>query len=225
MYKLYHYPLCPFSRKIRFLISYFGIPSVLIEERFWERRQSFLKLSPACTVPVMIKKDGIIFPHSGLITDYFLDVYGKTREPLLPKDLKARIKTKSIALWFDEKFFDEVSKIFLYEKIIHNFKRDEIPDVNAINIARYNLQIHIEFLDFLLSENSFLAGESFTIADIVAGVHLSTLDYLSEIKWATLPNSIKEWYSIIKSKLEFKDILTDIVPNIKPSITYASLDF
>lgn len=225
MYKLYHYPLCPFSRKIRFLIAYFSIPCVLIEERFWERRETFLKLSPACTVPLLIKKDGLIIPHSSLICDYFFEVYGKNRESLLPKDIKNRMKAKSLTLWFDEKFFEEVSKIFLYEKVIHTFKGDEMPDVNSINVARYNLQIHLEFLEFLLAENTFLAGDSLTIADIAASSHLSVIDYLSEIKWSSIPNSIKEWYSIVKSKLEFKDILSDIIPNIKPSITYASLDF
>jgi glutathione S-transferase len=224
MYKLYHYPLCPFSRKVRFLISYFNVPCVLIEERFWERRESFLRLSPIGTVPLLVKKNGLVIPHSDLIVNHILCHYAKKGE-LIGGDEREEIKVKSIALWFDEKFFNEVSRVFLYEKVIHTIKQDETPDVNALNAGRYNLQIHLDFLEFLLSGNSFLAGESFTIADIVASCHLSIIDYLGEMKWVGVSPLIKDWYSIIKSKLAFKEILIDKIPNIKPSITYETLDF
>jgi glutathione S-transferase len=224
MYKLYHYPLCPFSRKVRFLLSYFNVPYVLIEERFWERRESFLRISPIGTVPLLVRKNGLTLPHSELIVSHILRHYSKKGE-LMPLDEKEEIKVKSIALWFDEKFFNEVSRVFLYEKVIHTIKQDETPDVVSLNAARYNLQIHLDFLEFLLSNNSFLAGESFTIADVVASSHLSILDYLSEIKWVGVSPLIKDWYSIIKSKLAFKEILLDKIPNIKPSITYETLDF
>lgn len=208
------------------MLAYFNISFISIEERFWERRETFLRLTAAGTVPVLVKKNGLIIPHLYLITDYLLRSYDKhSMEGLLPRDEKLEMKAKSIAMWFDEKFFDEVSKLFLYEKVIHTLKIDEHPNVAALNVARYNFQIHLEFLEFLLAKNAFLAGESFSIADITAATHLSVLDYLSEIKWSLVSPSIKDWYSIIKSKLAFKEILMDVVPNIKPSITYEALDF
>lgn len=225
MYKLYHYTLCPFSRKVRFLLAHFNVPCVIIEERFWERREQFLRLSPIGTVPLLTKKNGLIIPHSGLITDYLISHYDKSNQEIIPSNEKLKLKAQSIAIWFDEKFFHEVSKIFLYEKVIHNFKIDEVPDVAALNVARYNFQIHLEFLDFLLSRNAFLAGEHFTIADLSASMHISVLDYLSEIKWSQVSPVIKDWYSIVKSKLAFKEILLDTIPNIKPSLTYETLDF
>ena len=224
MYKLYQYPLCPFSRKVRFLISYLNIPCIINEERFWERREGFLRLSPAGTVPLMIKKGAFSIPHSDLIVNYLLSRYDKDKEFVIQNEVES-IRVKSIALWFDEKFFHEVSKVFLYEKVIHTIKRDEIPDAASLNIARYNLQIHFDFLEFLLSNNSFLSGDKFTLADISASMHISVLDYLSEIKWSSVSVLIKDWYSIVKSKLAFKEILLDRVPNIKPSITYEALDF
>jgi glutathione S-transferase len=224
MYKLYHYPLCPFSRKVRFLISHFNIPCMLNDERFWERRESFLKMSPIGTVPLLVKKGSLFFPHSDLIVNHIIKNYD-TDFSLIPEKEEDEVRVKSISTWFDEKFFHEVSKIFLYEKVIHTMKQDESPDVNSLNIARYNVHIHFEFLEFLLSQNAFLAGEKFTLADITAGAHISVLDYLSEIKWSNVSVLIKDWYSIVKSKIPFKDILLDRVPNIKPSITYEILDF
>jgi glutathione S-transferase len=224
MYKLFHFPLCPFSRKVRFLLSYFNIPSVLVEEKFWERREGFLRLSPIGTVPLMVKKNGLIMPHSGLISDYILKNYAKKGE-LMPTEESESMKVKSVAIWFDEKFFNEVSRILLYEKVIHVLKQDEMPDVNALSASRYNLQIHLEFMEFMLSNHQFLAGEFFTLADVVGACHISVLDYLAEIKWNTTSPLIKEWYGIVKSKLAFKEILSDKIPNIKPSITYETLDF
>jgi glutathione S-transferase len=225
MYKLYHYPLCPFSRKVRFLLSHFNVPCVMHEERFWERRGNFFKLSPSGTVPVLIKKSGsLVIPHSGLIVNHLLAHFDGDCD-FTPNTEADFIKVSQTALWFDEKFFHEVSKIFIYEKIINTIKKDEMPDVEAINTARYNLQIHFEFLEFLLSNNRFLCGENFSLADLSASMHLSVLDYLSEIKWNNVSVLIKDWYSIIKSKLAFKEILLDRIPNIKPSSTYEVLDF
>lgn len=191
---------------------------------FWERRQSFLKVSTAGTVPVLVTEKGLVIPHSYLITDYIIGKYDKRAE-IMPNDVKNQIRSKTIMMWFDEKFFHEVSKIFLYEKVIHTLKKDETPDVSALNVARYNLQIHLEFIEFLLSRNSFLGGDTFSIADVVGSVHISVLDYLSEIKWASVSPAIKDWYSIMKSKLAFKELLHDTIPSIKPGITYEALDF
>lgn len=194
------------------------------EERFWERREGFLRLSPIGTVPLLLKKGSVAIPHSDLIVEHLLAKYDLEKEFTIQDELEA-IRVKSIALWFDEKFFHEVSKVFLFEKVIHTIKRDETPDVSALNVARYNLQIHFDFLEFLLSNNPFLSGDQFTLADISASMHISVLDYLSEIKWSGVSVLIKDWYSIVKSKLAFKEILLDRVPNIKPSITYEALDF
>jgi glutathione S-transferase len=201
-----------------------NVPAVLIEEKFWERRESFLRLSPIGTVPLLTYKSSLTIPHSGLIADHILKHYGKKGE-LMPIEEKQEIKVKSLCIWFDEKFFNEVSKPFIYEKVIHTIKQDEMPDATVLNAGRYNLQIHFDFLEFLLSGGPFLAGENFTMADITASCHLSIVDYLSEVKWANVSPVIKDWYSIVKSKLAFKEILLDRIPNIKPSITYETLDF
>jgi glutathione S-transferase len=225
MYKLYHYPLCPFSRKIRFLLAYFNVPFCAIEERIWERRHTFLKISPAGTVPVLVKKNGLIYPHSYLITDYLISTYQTEKTVILPNEEVIQLNAKKIAMWFDEKFWKEVSGIFIEEKVINAFKPDEAPNVAALAAARHNFPIHLDFLEYLLSQHTFLAGEIFTLADVTAAAHISSLDYLSEIKWSGISPIIKDWYSIIKSKLAFRELLEDTIPNINPSITYEAVDF
>ena len=52
MAKLYHHPLDPHSRFVRLILAEYGTEPDLVEERAFERRQEFLVLNPAGTVPV-----------------------------------------------------------------------------------------------------------------------------------------------------------------------------
>ena len=53
MVTLFHHPLSPQSRYVRLILSEYGIPVRLVEERFWDRREEFLLLNPAGVGPVL----------------------------------------------------------------------------------------------------------------------------------------------------------------------------
>jgi glutathione S-transferase len=53
MNRLYHYPLSPFSRKVRLSLAEKRIEVELVEERFWEQDADFLRRNPAGKVPVL----------------------------------------------------------------------------------------------------------------------------------------------------------------------------
>ena len=44
---LYHYPLSPFSRKVRLCLAEKKIEVGLVEERYWEQGAEFLRRNPA----------------------------------------------------------------------------------------------------------------------------------------------------------------------------------
>jgi len=52
---LYHYPLSPFSRKVRLMLAEKSLDFDLKLENFWERRRKFLAMNPAAQVPVLIE--------------------------------------------------------------------------------------------------------------------------------------------------------------------------
>jgi glutathione S-transferase len=62
------------------------------------------------------------------------------------------------------------------------------------------------------------------MADIAAAAHISILDYLGDVPWNNYKNA-KLWYSKIKSRPSFKDILNDTIRGILPARTYTDLDF
>ena len=53
MNRLYHYPLSPFSRKVRLCLAEKKIEVELVEERYWEQSPEFLRRNPAGMIPVL----------------------------------------------------------------------------------------------------------------------------------------------------------------------------
>ena len=79
-------------------------------------------------------------------------------------------------------------------------------------------------MDWLTERNNYLAGENLTLADAAAAAQLSIIDYLGDVPWEGYRNA-KLWYSKMKSRPSFKDILKDSVKGILPAKHYANLDF
>jgi hypothetical protein len=75
MRTLYHLPLSPFCRKIRLALAEKRIPFDMRIERVWERREEFLAMNPACTVPVMQDSNGLILADSWAIGEYLDEAY------------------------------------------------------------------------------------------------------------------------------------------------------
>src|SRR4029077_321584 len=57
MWQLFQFPLCPFSRKVRLVLSEKGIGHELVRENPWEQRDEFIDLNPAGETPVMVEAD------------------------------------------------------------------------------------------------------------------------------------------------------------------------
>ena len=82
----------------------------------------------------------------------------------------------------------------------------------------------MKYFDWILARRSFLACDSFTVADIVLASAISSLDYLNEINWKNY-EKLKNWYSVIKSRPSFREVLEESIYNISPSAHYKDLDF
>ena len=80
MTTLYHYPLCPFSRKIRILLGEQKIGVDLIVERYWENRKEFITLNPSGEVPILLS-DEITFCGHQAIAEFIENKY----ENILPR--------------------------------------------------------------------------------------------------------------------------------------------
>lgn len=205
----------------------------MIEEKFWERRENFLRINPSGTVPVLVRKNESVIIGSTNIVDYIIARHQMESEtdliPMISSHMSGEeefryTSIKNLCVWFDEKFATEVVKPLLYEKIVNFFRDRSIPDPNYLSAARYNLGIHVEYLEHLLSQHEYLCGEKFTLADLVASCHISVVDYLGEIVWSKMPYT-RNWYSIIKSKPYFKEFLKERIGGFPPPKHYNEFDF
>ncbi|KJV56734.1 glutathione S-transferase, C-terminal domain protein [Orientia chuto str. Dubai] len=126
--------------------------------------------------------------------------------------------------WFNNKFYHEVTKIILDEKLIKFLKNCNSPRTDLLKSAKANQKLHFNMIANLLQVNSYLTGDRITIADVAAASHISVIDYFNEVIWDYYPN-VKDWYMLIKSRPSFKPLLQDYAPGFFPPKHYAELDF
>lgn len=222
MLTLYHYPLCPFSRKIRFVLAEKNIEYQLKEERFWEKNEYFVSINPLGQIPVLINNNYHII-DSNAIFEYLEELYPTPK--LLSLDLEEKAEARFINAWFDQKFFMEITNVLLTEKVFSrlSYSAKGSPDSNKIRTTKSIMNEHFEYLEWIIKRRPFLAKDFFSIADITVAAHISVIDYLGDIMWNKF-STLYMWYMRIKSRPAFTDILNDKIPLIKPSSHYRLLD-
>lgn len=221
MVLLIHHNISPQSRKIRIMMAEKKMLFVLKEEEPWNISKDIRKLNPAGELPVFIF-DGNIISGNYPITEYLEENYPEPR--LISGDNRQRAEVRRLCDWFDNKFYKEVYQYIVAEKVFKRFRDGVPPDSRVLKAGLNNLKFHLEYIDWLSERNNYLAGHDFSLADITAAAHLSVIDYLGDVSWEDYKNA-KLWYSKIKSRPSFKEILKDTVKGIFPSKHYNDLDF
>lgn len=223
MRQLYHFPLCPFSRKVRLLLREKNLDVELIEERPWLRRDELMQMNPAVEVPVFIETDGTILADSQVICEWIAETYSD--EPnFLGTTRRMRAEVRRLLQWFDIKFHREVTRNLLMEKYFKKQANLGGPASDAIRAGKINITYHMDYMAYLLQSRHWLAGEHLSLADFAAAAHFSALDYFGDVPWEH-QKAVKEWYAIIKSRPSFRPLLVDRVAGFRPPEHYEDLDF
>ena len=221
MIRLYHAPLSPFCRKVRLSLAEKKLDVELVEEKYWEASMDFLRMNPAGKVPVL-KIDGLTLAESAAICEYIEE---KHPDPsLMPNDPAARHEVRRLVGWFDDKFHREVTEKLLYERVNKKITGGGYPDSRNVKDGAKAIKFHLGYMEWLLDQRRWMAGDQMTLADFAGAAHLSALDYISDVNW-NLSTSVREWYAKIKSRPAFRSILADHVPGFPPPPHYADLDF
>lgn len=221
MVLLVHSNILPQCRKIRILMAEKKMLYVLKEETPWALSKDIMKINPAGELPVFIF-DGNIIAGNYAITEFLEETYTQNR--LLVGNNKQRAEARRLIDWFDNKFHHEVYQYIVGEKVYKRFALRKPPESKRIQAGINNLRFHLEYIDWIVERNNYLVGDEFSLADISAAAQLSIIDYLGDVPWEDYKNA-KLWYSKIKSRPSFKEILNDRIKNIYPSTHYTDLDF
>jgi glutathione S-transferase len=218
---LHHWPLDPFSRKIRLGLHEKGIACELLEVEPWLRDEAFVELNPAAETPVL-DDDGKIVADSGAIVEFLEET--RTTTPLLGRTPLERAETRRLIAWFDMKFVREVSDPIWREKLLKRLKRQSVPSSEAVRAGLANIHGHLDYVSYLFERRNWLAGDELTWADLAAAAQLSVIDYLGDVPWDRYPGA-KDWYARIKSRPSFRPLLRDRLIGLKPAEHYEVLDF
>lgn len=221
MVLLIHHPVSPYSRKIRLLMAEKRILFVLKEEEPWNLSPDIYKLNPAGELPIFIF-DGNIITGNYAISEFLEEANQEVR--LITGTAQQKAEIRRLTEWFDSKFYREVYRNLVTEKVHKRFGLGLAPDSSVLKAGLNNLNFHMEYIDWLTESRKYLAGDNFSLADIAAAAHLSIIDYLGDVPWEGYKNA-KLWYSKIKSRPSFKDILKDSIKGILPAKHYNNLDF
>ena len=199
MVLLIHHPISPFSRKVRLLMGEKRILFVLKEEDPWNLSKEALRLNPAGELPIFVY-DGNVITGNNAICEFLDEAYKQKEIPIINGDVRQRAEIRRLTEWFDTKFYREVYRNIVTEKVFKRFMAGTAPDSKILKSGLNNLNFHMEYIDWLCVNRNFLAGDNFSLADIAAAAQLSIIDYLGDVPWEGYKNA-KLWYSKIKSRL------------------------
>lgn len=228
--QFFHHPLCPKSRFIRLILGEYGLDIIPVEERVWERRDAFLRMNPAGTLPVLLDQDGQAFCGTRVLAEFLDETQGAYMETrrLMPTDAYQRAEIRRLVDWFIDKTCDEAVSYIVHEKVYKQQMRPHegggSPDTGILRVARTNLRHHLAYIGYLFEQRNWLGGSHISYADLAAAAVLSVADYLGEVPWDDEPQA-KEWYARLKSRPAFRPLLQDKLVGIPPVNTYTDLDF
>lgn len=223
MWQLYQFPLCPFSRKVRLLLSEKGIGFELWRENPWEHRDEFLDKNPAARTPVITQAErAITLVDSRAICEYFEETVDKN--PLINGTAPMRAEIRRLVALFDENFFGDVTGPLLHERMKKRLVYRQSPDSRVLREAMKLAHEHLYYIDYLVDTRPWLAGATMSLADLAAAAQISVADYLGGLDW-TGHDQAKGWYSVFKSRPSFRPLLAERMEVIQPPAHYADVNW
>jgi glutathione S-transferase len=223
MWQLYQFPLCPFSRKVRLLMSEKGIGYELWRENPWEGREDLYKMNPVVRTPVLHDPErDLTLSDSRAICEYFEETVEKN--PLISGTALQRAEIRRLIAQFDEDFFGDVTEPLLLERMKKRLKIErDPPDSGLLRDAMRLAHEHLYYVDYLIDNRPWLAGSTLTLADLAAAAQISVADYLGGIDWSTHQQA-RSWYLVIKSRPSFRPLLSERMDVIQPPDHYGEVD-
>lgn len=222
MWRLYQFPLCPFSRKVRLLLGEKGVSFELAREDPWAASEMFYNLNPAGRTPVMVDAEReIVLSDSRAISEYFEETVEKS--PMINGPAENRAEIRRLVALFDENFYTDVTAPLLLERMKKRIVLQQPPDSRVLREAMKLAHGHLDYMDYLIDTRPWLAGPTMSLGDLAAAAQISVADYLGGIDWSGHEQT-RGWYSVFKSRPSFRPLLTERMEVIRPPAHYAEID-
>jgi glutathione S-transferase len=196
--KLYDARTAPNPRRVRIFLAEKGI-TVPVEQvdivSAQNRSPEFRARNAMGTLPVLELDDGTTIAESVAICRYFEEL--QPEPPLMGTDAKDRALVEMWQRRMEYEVFLPITQVF---RNGHAFFKGRIPQVPEYGeVCRTHAEQRLAWLDGVLAERPFVAGERYTIADITA---LCAIDFgrVSNIRVAPGQPNLARWHAAVSSR-------------------------
>src|SRR5262249_44218907 len=155
----------------------------------------FRTKNPMGTLPVLELDDGTTIAESVAICRYFEEI--RPDPPLMGTNAKDRAVVEMWQRRMELEVFVPVAQAF---RNVHGFFKGRIPQVAEYGeVCRTHAQQRLAWLDEVLADRPFVAGERYTIADITA---LCSIDFgrVSDIRILPEQTNLARWHAAVSAR-------------------------
>src|SRR5579863_6598295 len=197
--KIYDFPLAPNPRRVRIFLAEKNIQMVYVHVDILKgenRTVEFMQKNPLGGLPVLEFDDGTYLTESVAICRYF---EGIQPEPRLmgvdPRDIAF------VEMWNRRMELEILAPIANVIQHTHPAFITRIKQIPEFAEARrdYGMQ-RLEWLDSILAQRQFIAGDRYTIADITAQVAIDVGVNLGGLKLLEGVHHVKRWHDAVSSR-------------------------
>ena len=161
------------------------------------KEPAYLAKNPNALVPT-IDDDGFVLWESNAILRYLATKH--KAEALYPAELKARANVERWLDWCLGTLTPAIGPMFLGLYRTPEAQRDKA----AIEASRLKTAECVRILDAELAKRPYVAGDSFTLADIACGIFAAYRWFNFPIERPDFPNA-KAWYQRLDQRKAFKE--------------------
>ncbi|CAF1000318.1 unnamed protein product [Rotaria sordida] len=167
--------------------------------------RSYLEKQPFGTIPALDDVDGFTIYESRAISRYLEMKYKDKGTELIPK---GNIKVEGLfeqAASIELSYFDSYANGIVTERIFKKMRGGE-PDMNKVAELRRDLAKNLDVYDQILSTQSYLAGNMFTLADLFHLPLGSLLLKCGEDELFESRPHVKQWWNKISTRQAWKTV-------------------
>lgn len=166
MWRLYQFPLCLFSRKVRLLLAEKQIAHELHQVLPWEHHRAYRQLSHTDQTPLMHDPDrGMVLVDSRAICEFFEETV--LEHSLMLGSAEGRAETRRLVARFDEQFYAKVSRPLLHGRLLAPVADTDRAKALLAD-ALWDAEGYLDEVGFLLGIQTWLAGPTLSLADLSA---------------------------------------------------------
>lgn len=197
--KLYDAATAPNPRRVRIFIAEKGldVPCEQVDiMKAVNRGEEFRRnVNPMGTLPVLELDDGTCIAETGAICRYFEEM--QPDPPLLGVDAKDKAVVEMWNRRMELELFQPATLAFQQQ---HEFFKGRVPQVpEYAAVSKVKAEKTLAWLDGVLADREYIAGERFTVADIVA---LCAVDFgrVSKIKLQPDQKNLARWHEQVSAR-------------------------